>query len=238
MTSVSASSATNDPLMAPASESHRLRRLFLTGLLTLLPIWLTWVVVKFVFVLLSNIGRPLVAPLLNGLAAGAPSLAWLAQPWVMAALALLATIGVILLAGWLARRVVGQRAIRWFESLVARVPLASTVYGSARQLLDILQTQPDGAQRVVLIDFPHKEMKSVGFVTRVIREQGTGRELAAVYVPTTPNPTSGYLEIVPVELITPTDWSVDEAMRFIISGGAVSPESIPFTAPGHDTRSS
>jgi uncharacterized membrane protein len=66
----------------------------------------------------------------------------------------------------------------------------------------------------------------------VIREQGSGRELAAVYVPTTPNPTSGYLEIVPVELTTPTDWSVDEAMRFIISGGAVSPDSIPFTPPG------
>jgi uncharacterized membrane protein len=74
-------------------------------------------------------------------------------------------------------------------------------------------------------------MKSVGFVTRVIREQGTGRELAAVYVPTTPNPTSGYLEIVPVEMTTPTDWSVDEAMRFIISGGAVSPETIPFSPP-------
>ena len=91
----------------PAPSEHRLRRLFLTGLLTLLPVWLTWVVVKFVFVLLSGIGRPLVEPVLNGLAAGAPSLAWLAQPWVMAALALLATIVVILFAGWLARRVVG-----------------------------------------------------------------------------------------------------------------------------------
>ena len=74
-------------------------------------------------------------------------------------------------------------------------------------------------------------MKSIGFVTRVIREQGTGRELAAVYVPTTPNPTSGYLEIVPMEKITPTDWNVDQAMSFIISGGAVAPDSIPFTPP-------
>jgi len=111
------------------------------------------------------------------------------------------------------------------------VPLASTIYGSARKLLDILQTKPDGTQRVVLIDFPHSQMKSVGFVTRVIREQDSGRELAAVYVPTTPNPTSGYLEIVPVEKITPTDWTVDQAMSFIISGGAVSPDSIPFAAP-------
>jgi uncharacterized membrane protein len=128
--------------------------------------------------------------------------------------------------------VIGQRALRAFEALIDRIPLARTVYGSARQLLDLLQTKPDGTQRVVLIDFPHRDMKSVGLVTRVIREQGTGRELAAVYVPTTPNPTSGYLEIVPVELLTPTDWTVDQAMSFIISGGAVAPESVPFTRAG------
>lgn len=213
------------------SLGQRLQRLFLTGLLTLLPIWLTWVVVKFVFALLSDLSRPLVGPALAELATtGSPtSLGWLAEPWVQTAIALLATVGVILLSGWMARRVLGQRLLKWFEVLVARIPLASTIYGSARKLLDILQTQPDGTQRVVLIDFPHDKMKSVGFVTRVIRERGTGRELAAVYVPTTPNPTSGYLEIVPVELITPTDWTVDEAMAFIISGGAVSPDSIPFS---------
>ena len=208
-----------------------LQRLFLTGLLTLLPIWLTWVVVKFVFVLLSDISRPLIGPALQNLAGRDPSLSWLTQPWVQTALALLATVAVILLSGVMARRVIGQRMLRWFESLIQRIPLANTIYGSARQLLDILQTKPDGTQRVVLVDFPHTEMKSIGFVTRVIREQGTGRELAAVYVPTTPNPTSGYLEIVPVEKITPTDWTVDQAMSFIISGGAVAPDTIPFSPP-------
>jgi uncharacterized membrane protein len=220
-------------MRTPPSAGQRLQRLFLTGLLTLLPIWLTWVVVKFVFVLLSDTSRPLIGPLLHNLsAANAQALGWLDDPWVQTAFALLATLAVILLSGLMARRVVGQRLLRWFELLVARIPLASTIYGSARKLLDILQTQPDGTQRVVLIDFPHDKMKSVGFVTRVIREQGTGRELAAVYVPTTPNPTSGYLEIVPVENITPTDWTVDQAMSFIISGGAVSPETIPFGVPG------
>lgn len=209
-----------------------LQRLFLTGLLTLLPIWLTWVVVKFVFVLLSDTSRPLVQPLLGNLAAGFPHmLAWLVDPWVQTALGLLATLLVILLTGVMARRVIGQRLLGWFESLIKRIPFANTIYSSARQLLDILQTKPDGTQRVVLIDFPHTEMKTIGFVTRVLKEQGTGRELAAVYVPTTPNPTSGYLEIVPVDKITPTDWTVDQAMAFIISCGAVSPESIPFSPP-------
>lgn len=209
-----------------------LQRLFLTGLLTLLPIWLTWVVVKFVFVMLSNTSLPLVQPVLTRLAASHPhTLAWLVDPWLQTALGVLATLLVILLSGVMARRVIGQRLLGWFESLIKRIPFASTIYGSARQLLDILQTKPDGTQRVVLIDFPHTEMKSIGFVTRVLKEKGTGRELAAVYVPTTPNPTSGYLEIVPVEKMTPTDWTVDQAMAFIISGGAVSPESIPFSPP-------
>ncbi len=217
----------------PRSLGRRLQGLFFTGLLTLLPIWLTWVVVKFVFVMLSDLSRPLVDPLLQNFALIAPeALDWLAQAWVKTALGLIATLGVILLAGWLARRMLGQRLLRWFEALIARIPLANTIYGSARKLLDILQTKPDGTQRVVLIDFPHTEMKTLGFVTRVMREQGTGRELAAVYVPTTPNPTSGYLEIVPVEKMTPTDWTVDQAMSFIISGGAVAPDTIPFSAPG------
>jgi len=223
--------APSSPTPISPAPGPRFQRLFLTGLLTLLPIWLTWVVVKFVFVLLSDTSRPLIGPLLHNLAAGNVALAWLDDPWVQTAIALLATLGVILLSGVMARRVLGQRLLRWFEALVGRIPLASTIYGSARKLLDILQTQPDGTQRVVLIDFPHTEMKSVGFVTRILREQGTGRELAAVYVPTTPNPTSGYLEVVPVEKLTPTDWTVDQAMSFIISGGAVSPDTIPFSRP-------
>jgi uncharacterized membrane protein len=211
----------------------KLQRAFLSGLLTLLPIWLVWIVFKFVFVLLSDISRPAVGPLLGGLAAREPQLfGWLAGPWVQTAIALVATVAFILAVGFMARRVVGQTLLRWFEALIARVPLAKTVYGSARQLLDLLQTKPDGTQRVVLIDFPHAQMKSVGFVTRLLRDEHSGAELAAVYVPTTPNPTSGYLEIVPVERLTPTDWTVDQAMNFIISGGAVSPDRIPFHPPG------
>jgi uncharacterized membrane protein len=208
----------------------KLQRYFLTGLLTLLPIWLVWVVFKFVFAALSGLSQPLIAPLVAGIVAREPAmLAWLSAAWVQTALALFVTVGFIIAVGALARRVVGQKLLRWFEAGIARIPLAKTVYGSARQLLDLLQTKPDGVQRVVLIDFPHSEMKSVGFVTRVLRDEATGGELAAVYVPTTPNPTSGYLEVVPMEKLIPTDWTVDQAMTFIISGGAVSPERIPFS---------
>lgn len=208
---------------------RRLQRYFISGLLTLIPIWLVWIVFKFVFALLSGISQPVIAPITARLAAGDPRmLGWLAAPWVQTAIALVATLALIIVVGALARRVVGQRLIAWFEALIGRIPLAKTVYGSARQLLDLLQTKPDGTQRVVLIDFPHRDMKSVGFVTRILHDEKTGQELAAVYVPTTPNPTSGYLEVVPTDQLTPTDWTVDQAMTFIISGGAVAPERIPF----------
>ena len=221
--------------MPPDHPPHRasVQKLFITGLLTLLPIWLTWVVIKFVFVLLSDISKPWVEPLSHRIAATFPqSLGWFNGLWVQNTIAMVATLFVILAVGALTRRVVGQRLLRWFEALIARVPLANVIYTSARKLLDMLETKPGSTQRVVLIDFPHRDMKSVGLVTRVIREEGSGRELAAVYVPTTPNPISGYLEIVPVELLTPTDWTVDQAMSFIISGGAVAPDAMPFTRAG------
>ncbi len=208
------------------------QKYFLAGLLTLLPIWLVWIVFKFVFVLLSGISQPAVGPLLARLSESDPRMfSWLADAWVQTAIALVATVLFLIVVGFFARRVVGQTVLRWFEGLIARIPLAKSIYGGARQLLDLLQTKPDSTQRVVLIDFPHKEMKSVGFVTRVLLDEVTGRELAAVYVPTTPNPTSGYLEIVPVERLTPTNWTVDQAMAFIISGGAASPDRIPFDRP-------
>ncbi|MCB0717150.1 MAG: DUF502 domain-containing protein [Bacteroidetes bacterium] len=206
-----------------------LRNYFITGLLTILPIWLVWVVFSFVFGLLSDISQPWVEPILRILAASRPmAFGWVDTPVVMTAVATAGTVALLIGIGAFVRRVVGQRSLAWFEGLVARIPLVNTVYGSTRKLLDLLQTKPGTTQRVVLIDFPHDKMKSVGLVTRTLRDEKTGRELAAVYVPTTPNPTSGYLELVPVEYLTPTDWSVDEAMAFIISGGAVSRERVPF----------
>ncbi|AXI82632.1 DUF502 domain-containing protein [Xylella taiwanensis] len=218
------------PNTSSLPQRPSLQRIFLTGLLTLLPVWLTWVVVKFVFSLLSGISSPWVVPLSQRIAASFPDyLGWIQALWVQNTIALTVTLLAILSVGALSRRMIGQRLLHWFEVIMRRIPFASVIYDSARKLLDILQTQPGSTQRVVLIDFPHRDMKAVGLVTRVIRERDTGRELATVYVPTTPNPTSGYLEIVPVELLTPTGWSVDQAMSFIISGGAVSPDNIPFT---------
>ncbi|WP_426271115.1 DUF502 domain-containing protein [Dyella kyungheensis] len=206
----------------------RIKRYLFTGLLTFIPLWVTWVVFKFVLSMLAGIGTPLASALLATLSSGSPLAGVvLNNAWITFVIALLLTLGVLYILGALANRVIGQRLIDGFDALLARIPLVQTIYGGTKKLMAVLQQKPSGVQRVVLVEFPRKGMKVVGFVTRVMTEEGTGRGMAAVYIPTTPNPTGGYLEVVAVDELTPTDWTMDQAMAFIISGGAVAPDTLP-----------
>ncbi len=130
------------------------------------------------------------------------------------------------LVGLAASFVFGQRLLAAFESLISRIPLVHTIYGGTKKLMTLMQNKPGSTQRVVLIGFPSPTLKTIGFVTRTFVD-ADGREMAAVYVPTTPNPTGGYLEIAAVEDLIATDWTVDQAMAFILSGGAAGPDTLP-----------
>jgi len=205
-----------------------LQRYLLTGLLTFIPIWLTWAVFKFIFSLLSQVNLPWVAALFSALADAFPhTIGRLNQGWLVSLFAFIVTIVALYITGFAANRVFGRRLIDAFEALIERIPIAHTIYSGTKKLMSMLQKKPAGTQRVVLIDFPSPELKSIGFVTRVFRD-ASGGEYAAVYVPTTPNPTGGYLEIVPIERLVATDWSVDQAMAFILSAGAAAPDVLPF----------
>jgi uncharacterized membrane protein len=209
-----------------------LQRYLITGLLTFVPLWLTWEVFKIIFGFLSHVGAPIVAGLFAALSAAFPGAAsWLSQDWFQSIIATVGTIAALYLVGFASNRVFGQRLITAFENLIARIPLVQAIYGGTKKLMTMLASKPSGTQRVVLIDFPSPQLKSIGFVTRVFTDTA-GRELAAVYVPTTPNPTGGYLEIVPVARLINTDWSLDQAMAFLLSGGAVGPERLPEGAHG------
>jgi uncharacterized membrane protein len=212
----------------------RIQRYLITGLLTVIPLWVTWTVFKFVLNLLAGIGAPLTALLLGAIDAFSPrAAASINSQGMLFVLALVLTLLVLYAIGFLASRVLGARLIGGFDAVLERIPLVQTIYGGTKKLMAVLQQKPSGVQRVVLIEFPRRGMRVVGFVTRVMREEGTGREMAAVYIPTTPNPTGGYLEVVPLEELTPTDWTMDQAMAFIISGGAVAPETLPATPARH-----
>ncbi len=207
----------------------RAQRYILAGILTVIPIWFTWAVFEFVLKQLSQIGLPWARTFARGIEKHSPNIAELIQaPWLLNSLAILFTIIGLYLLGWITTRVVGKRLLGIFEYFVHKIPIVQSVYKAIKQFLSVLQTKPDNIQRVVLIEFPSEHMKTVGFVTRVLTDEKTGQELAAVYVPTTPNPTSGYLEIVPLASLVSTDWTMDEAMTFIISGGAVAPDKIRY----------
>ncbi len=213
----------NDPM-----ASLHFKRYLITGLLTFIPLWVTWLVFKFVLSLLAGIGAPLVEALIGVLTLVAPNTAdTLNMQWLTFIIALLITLGALYALGFVATRVIGQRFLTAFDGLLARIPLVQTIYGGTKKLMAVLQHKPAGVQRVVLVEFPRRGMKVVGFVTRIMLEEGTGREMAAVFIPTTPNPTGGYLEVVPVDDLTPTDWTMDQAMAFIISGGAMAPDILP-----------
>ncbi len=212
-------------------KTHSISHYLITGILTVIPISLTWIVFNFLFMQLSKIGTPLMMTLAETLQQASPNLAKFIltlDPFVSSIFAVILTLVALYLLGWMATLVIGKRIIGLFDLLMEQVPFVKTIYGSTKKFLSALQTEPGSVQRVVLIEFPSPDMKTVGFVTRILTDDDTGQKLAAVYVPTTPNPTSGYLEIVPLDKITSTDWTMDEAMAFIISGGTVAPSSLNY----------
>jgi len=178
--------------------------------------------------------------LANALRPVSPEVAsWLLDvPWLSSALAILLTLGMFYLLGWSMSRLVGRQLFSAIERGLKRIPLVTTVYGATKKLIESFRTESGHARKVVLIAFPHERMKAVGLVTRSFVDEDTGVELAAVYVPTAPNPAGGYLEIVPAAELVPLDWTVDEAMAFVFSGGTAAPERIRFSPPRSDSHSS
>lgn len=225
--------------MSPHSKPPHIpphtQRYLLTGILTVIPIWITWVVFEIILQQLMRIGKPGVWALSKTIRDDFPILSdLLLNPWFQNLLAALLTLVGLYLLGWAATRVVGRRLLANFDRLMGRVPGVQTIYGAVQKLIQSFQA-PGGAQsgqRVVLIEFPSPGMKTLGLITRVLHDQSTGEELAVVYVPTAPNPTSGYLEILPLADVTLIDWTVDEAMTFVLSGGAVSPDQLGFNGLG------
>jgi uncharacterized membrane protein len=199
----------------------------LVGLLTITPIVVVWLVFDFFLGVLAQAGHPLAEGLTDFVIDRAPGAApWLANPAIRWLTAVAVALLLLYVIGAIASRVVGEKLIDVFERLVTRIPLVDTIYSATKKLVDVLRQKPDSAQRVVLVDFPREGLKTLAFVMRTFPDSQTGEELAAIYVPTALNPTSGFLEIVPVSKLTPTDIPTDQAMTMVISGGAIMPGNL------------
>ena len=204
-------------------------RYILAGTLLLTPLLLTWLVFEFLFHTLFHLGEPGASVFYRVMHSVSPGFAeWLFTPWVEYLVAVALTLVVLYFLGWATTQVLGRRLLVWFESLLDRVPLVKTIYGGIKIFLVAFQTKPEGVERVVLIDFPSPEMKTIGLVTRTMIDEASGEELAVVYVPTSPNPTSGFIQIMSLAKVISTNWTLNEAMQFLLTAGTQAPDTITF----------
>jgi uncharacterized membrane protein len=145
--------------------------------------------------------------------------------------ALLTFIAFTTLVGWVTRLVVGKRMIALVENMIGCVPLLNKTYGFMKEISQtLLSGRKTMFQRVVLVQFPRAGVYSIGFVTSETEgeaQEKTKETVINVFVPTTPNPTSGFLILVPREQLTNLDMTVAEGMKLVISGGAVVPPFKP-----------
>lgn len=206
-----------------------IRKRLSRGLLLAIPALVTFWVIELTLELAVASGEPLARILAGFVRPVYPDLGdLLVSDGLRWAVAIALMIGLLYTLGAVANEITGRRILDQIEARVLTIPGVDIIYGGVRDLMKSLKTKGFEGSRVVLIEFPHPGMRAVGFVTRMLRENGTGRSLATVYVPTTPNPTSGYIEIVPAEKLVWLDWTPQEAMRFVVSGGVAGPDRISF----------
>lgn len=214
-----------------------LRTRIVAGLVTVIPIWITYEIVRFVFNFAFNTMKSATEPLARKLAEALqkspdPRISWVLEnyeDWIVPLLAVGLTLFLLYCLGLFGANVFGSRIIAAIEGVFERLPFIKTVYRSIKQIvLAIGGPQSMHFQRVVLVEFPGPGMKRVAFLTSVMTDQDTGRKIASIFIPYTPYLTTGYMQLVPLEDVCETNWTVEDAVKWVVSGGIVHPERLPF----------
>lgn len=197
----------------------RLRRHFLLGIATVLPVGLTIFVIWF---FVSGLGR-LFRPILVWLP-------WIGRlpPSITTIIGFVLALTVITLIGALASGFIGRRLITGIDRLIQQVPLARSVYTSARQLTEAVFIKRSSLRKTVIVQYPRPGLFAIGFITSEEPLQlKDGTRAYLVFFPTAPNPTSGWLAIVPESEIIETGLSIEEGLKFVVSGGLARPAHLP-----------
>ncbi len=208
----------------------RWRDSFLTGVVVILPGVVTFAVIKWLAVTVSSLTDLLLfflpAKWTHAEHGHGP------MHWYWSLAALVVAIVLVTAIGVLTRYYIGQQIIEWLDALLLRVPLLNKIYGTIKQVNEAFSSgNKTSFKTVVKVEFPSPGSYSVGFVTSEQNELLTGHgdeeRLINVFIPTTPNPTSGFLIVVPESKVTKLDLSVAEGIKYIISLGAIAPDPAP-----------
>jgi uncharacterized membrane protein len=211
-----------EPRTTIAKVRHFLRTNLLAGLLFLTPVVATFYLVK---VMINWVdGFLLILP--------APFRPENFLPFRIPGLGLIMVLLIILGSGVMVRNYLGRRVITMWERLLSHIPLVSKFYWGIKQLIEtVAGSSGKEFKKVVLVAFPREGIYSLGYVTGIAVgeiQDKTAKRVLNVYVPTTPNPTSGYYLIVPEDEVVPLDMTVEDSFKLLISGGIINPESQQF----------
>jgi len=194
-----------------------LKQIFLTGLAVTIPIGLTLYILFFLIDIMDGLLKVIPVKYHPDTLLGAH----------IPGLGIIVTVALIFICGLVTKSYVGDKIVRSGEDLVDRIPFVRNIYKGIKQISDnMFVDQRSSFKKVVLVEFPRKGIYTIGFVTgmpSIEVQKKTGQNSISVFVPTTPNPTSGYLIIVPEEDLVHMDMSVEEALTFIISVGIITP---------------
>ena len=204
---------------------HVRRNLF-RGLLLVLPLAVTAWVIQLLFGFVSRQATPRLQQLVEWTGVEAPDGVIGTVSFSIASVLITAIL--IYSVGVIGSNFTGRRWLRWFESWILRVPLVRSVYGPLRQLLDSLGSdRKENFSRVVLVEYPREGLWTMGFVTTEKRHSIAGdKRKVPVFLPTTPNPTSGWLVFADEDDLVTLDLTVEESIKLIVSGGIVGPEDL------------
>lgn len=204
-----------------------LKRYFLTGLLVITPIWGTVLILKTLFVTVDGILGDMLARIVT-------------PGYYVPGLGIATLVLLIFATGLFAANFIGRQIVALWEDLLNRVPVVRGIYSTLKSMMDILSfTERGQYNRVVLIQFPKNGHYCFAFVTGVTKgevQDISSDPLVHVYVPTSPNPTSGYFLLVPEREVIPVEISVEEAMKLIVSGGLYSPTPSMGATLGADSK--
>lgn len=195
---------------------RNVRSRILSGILLLVPLFVTVAILRLLFRIVARNVRPFLKI----------SEKFPVPEYVVVIATVLAMLVALYLLGWLAQRVFGRRLIAWAEGLMERIPLVRSIYSGTRGIVQVLAANKREAfQCVAVIEHPHPGMRAIAFVTGSFRD-ASGARFAKVFLPTVPNPTSGFLLLLPWEKIMVLNISIEDALKMILSGGMLSPESL------------
>ncbi|MBC3920562.1 DUF502 domain-containing protein [Undibacterium sp. CY18W] len=198
-----------------------MRKYFITGLLILVPLAITlWVL----HAVISTMDQSLLLLPVE----------WRPEKLVgfkVLGIGTVLTLLIIFVTGLLAQNFIGNYVVKAWESLLQRIPIVSSIYSSVKQVSDTLFSSSGNAfRKAVLIEYPRRDCWTIGFLTGIPGGDVVNHlkgDFVSVYVPTTPNPTSGFFLMVPKDQAIELDMSVDAALKYIVSMGVVAPEHLP-----------